>query len=213
MSDITYRHAVMEDFDRCLDVIYEAFKDYPAYCHFKLKTQQQQNEFTRSLIYVQLYEGFKKDTVIVSERDNEILCVSIIQKPGRKETTVFEYMFYGAPTVFLKGGVTTTFKFLNLFRDFNSCHVNYAETHPDCWNMELIAVNTKFHHQGIGSRMIQDYIIPMVKEGAGKKLTLITNKEINTHFYEKNGFSLMEEVKEHTLDDHTLYNWTFEQNF
>ena len=36
--------------------------------------------------------------------------------------------------------------------------------------------------------MMQEGIIPYVKEHGGKKLCLYTNSEINCRFYKKNGF-------------------------
>ena len=47
--------------------------------------------------------------------------------------------------------------------------------------------------KGIGSRFLQEYIIPHAREAGGEVLCLFTNSEINRKFYEKNGFSLFDE--------------------
>ena len=56
------------------------------------------------------------------------------------------------------------------------------------WYLSSYLVNTSMQGEGIGSRFLQECIIPFVKKKGGKKLCLFTNSEINRKFYRKNGF-------------------------
>ena len=61
---------------------------------------------------------------------------------------------------------------------------------------------------GLGSSMLQDCLIPYIKNQGGEELTLITNTEINRKFYTKNGFR---EFSERMLEQNgqTFGNWSF----
>ena len=61
------------------------------------------------------------------------------------------------------------------------------------WYLNNLAVEKARQGKGIGTRFIQEYIIPHVKENGGEVLCLFTNSEINRRFYDKNSFTLFDE--------------------
>ena len=62
--------------------------------------------------------------------------------------------------------------------------------------------------KGIGSRFMQEYIIPHLKEAGGEVLCLFTNSEMNRKFYEKNGFTLFDE-KEFEYKERKIGSWSY----
>jgi len=212
MSEITYRQIKKDEFKPCNELNFEAFKDYPVYHVFEMEPEEKLNNFNKSLMGCQLYEGLVKDTAFVAERDNEILSVAVIQRPDHKGSSVPEYFLYGAFSVIRYGGFKNTFGFLDMVDRFNVPHVEFAKKNPNTWNLELLFVNKKYHGQGIGSRMINECVVPYVKKNGGEYLTLITNKEKNVHFYEKNGFDILQH-DDLIYNNKQINNWTFIRNF
>jgi len=207
MDNITYRQATDNDFNKCLDVIYDAFQDYSVYHIWEVGSTENQNKFNRAIMSVQLYDAMKNDTVMVAERNNEIICVSLIQDENHKEPSVPRYFLYGALSIIRYGGIKNTFGFLDMMDTCNSHRLKYAETNP-CYNLECIAVSKKYIGKGIGSHMIKNCVIPFVKKHGGKHITLITNALNNTFFYKKNGFEIIEHDTS-SYNNKSLENWTF----
>ncbi|ORX45939.1 hypothetical protein BCR36DRAFT_106297 [Piromyces finnis] len=207
MSNISYRVATKKDFDECLEVVYSAFKEYSVYQIWKTSSEKKQQKFNKAIMSVQLYDAMTNDTVMVAERDNKIICVSMIQDEKHKEPSVPRYFLYGALSILINGGFKNTFGFLDMMDHCNAPRLEYAKTNP-CFNLECIAVMKECIGQNIGSRMINECVIPFVKKRGGQHLTLITNSEKNTFFYKKNGF----EIYHHdtlTYNNKNLKNWIF----
>ncbi|ORX77938.1 hypothetical protein BCR32DRAFT_295320 [Anaeromyces robustus] len=209
-DDITFRKAILEeDFEECLNVICDAFQGYPIYSIYTNKDDKQQQQFDRALMYCQLMDAFVHDTVMVAEYDKQILCVTLIQNPERKEPSVLEYILHlGGLSVFKTGGIKNTFGFLHMVEKINLPREEYSKKTPKTWNLECIAVNKNFKGQGIGSKMINECVVPLVRENGANHLTLITNKEKNTLFYKKNDFKVFQYDK-FDINNKLVENWCF----
>ena len=72
----------------------------------------------------------------------------------------------------------------------------------------MLAVDNSMKGCGLGSAMLNDCLIPYIRQQGGKDFTLITNTELNRKFYTKNGFY---EFAERTLvrDGQQIGNWSF----
>jgi len=209
MSKITFRQVKKDEYDPCLEVTFSAFKDYPIYQIYQPKKNI--NEFNKSVMGCQLYEGLVKDAVFVAERDNEILSVAIVQSPKRRESSLPEYFLYGGLSIVRYGGIRTSFNFLSMADHFNEPNKEFAKKNPNTWNLECLSVNGNCQGQGIGSRIINECVVPYVKRNGGDYLTLITNKEKNVHFYEKNGFEILQH-DEFVYNNKKINNWNFVRN-
>ena len=64
--------------------------------------------------------------------------------------------------------------------------------------------------EGIGSRMLQECLIPYVKEHGGKKLCLFTNSQGNRQFYRKNGFTEFDE-RQFAYKGKTIGSWSLQK--
>ena len=90
-----------------------------------------------------------------------------------------------------------------------------CETVPEPrWHLCLLAVDASRKGGGVGSRMLQECIIPYVASHGGGTLTFNTNAEINRRFYLKNGFTEFDARRLHTgaltIDD-WCYRLTVEE--
>lgn len=59
--------------------------------------------------------------------------------------------------------------------------------------MNLLTVAKGYEGKGIGSRFLNEGLIPRIKKHGAETLALFTNSERNCQFYEKNGFTLFDE--------------------
>jgi len=211
MNDITYRQATKNDFDECLEVNYSAFKDYSLYQVYDHKSEKKQQKFNKDIMRIQLSDGMDNDTVMVAEHDGKIIGVTIIQDEYHKEPSVLKYIIsYGGLTALIDGGYKNTFGFLDMMDECNAPRLEYAKNNPT-YNLELIAIDRKYAGKGIGSRMINECVIPFVKKRGAKRLTLITNAKNNTFFYKKNGFEVIHHNTK-TYNNRTLDNWVFKRD-
>ena len=79
-------------------------------------------------------------------------------------------------------------KILNFFHFSEDARADCDKKHPSAWYLEVLAVDDSLKGHGLGSGMLQDYLIPYIQKHGGEELTLITNTEGNRKFYKKNGF-------------------------
>ena len=214
MSEITFRQATLEkDFDQCFEIHYEAFKDYPIFNIYTANTPEQQENFNKSLMNVQLNESFKNDIVFVAEKGNEMVGVALFQNPEHKEPNIFQYLYSSGIAMIRHiwyGGFKNTFGFLDMVDKCNAPLMEYSEKHPT-WTLESISVKRKYFRQGIGSRMINECIIPYIKENNGNCLMLVTNTEGHTLFYKKNKFELFNKT-EFICNNQLVKNWVFKRD-
>ncbi|ORY52731.1 hypothetical protein LY90DRAFT_508082 [Neocallimastix californiae] len=164
MNEITFRRVRKDELEKCLDILYEAFKDYSIYHIIIPNSEANHGKFNRALLSCQLADSMANGIVMVAEREGEIISVIQLHSPEYKETTVFQYLFLGAFTVFRYGGIRKSLSFINMVNQCYSTNVEYAKNNPNCWDLECLAVKKKYQGQGIGSQVIQECIIPYVKK-------------------------------------------------
>ena len=56
----------------------------------------------------------------------------------------------------------------------------------DSWYLEMLAVSDEMQGKSIGSRFIEEFIVPHIERQKGKQLFLITNTKQNCAFYRRN---------------------------
>ena len=76
------------------------------------------------------------------------------------------------------------------------------------WYLSLFTVAKSAEGKGIGSRFLNECLIPYVKDAGGETFSLFTNSEINCSFYEKNGFTIFDE-KTLECSGKTVGNWSY----
>ena len=98
-----------------------------------------------------------------------------------------------------------------MFKYFN--FVEESERHLEDsaeydWYLMMLAVTPDYQRKGIGSRFLLEGIEPFVRSTGGHSLGLITNRDYNVPFYEKNGYKQCG-YKVLTYETHKLGNWPF----
>ena len=80
--------------------------------------------------------------------------------------------------------------------------------YPSMKNLLGFAVLRDYQRKGIGSRFLLEGVEPFVRSTGGHSLGLITNRDYNVPFYEKNGYKQCG-YKALTYETHKLGNWPF----
>ena len=76
------------------------------------------------------------------------------------------------------------------------------------WYLSLLTVAKAAEGKQVGSRFLNECLIPYVKEAGAETFSLFTNSELNCRFYEKNGFTLFDE-KRFERDGKSVGNWSY----
>ena len=181
---ITFRKAVKDDFDSCIQLLANSFWGYEYFEPF-VKSKKKRYQFEHAIQEVNVKAYFDKTTMFVAEESGEIVAVAQLKSPHDKGACFWDYIKAGGLKVIAAGGLKNSFDWLNMFEQTGRvCH-EFKEPH---WYLNSLAVSLKAKGQGIGSRMLNDCIRPYIQFHGGGLLMLITNSEKNRAFYQKNGF-------------------------
>ena len=184
---ITFRKAVKDDFDSCIQLLANSFWGYEYFEPF-VKSKKKRYQFEHAIQEVNVKAYFDKTTMFVAEESGEIVAVAQLKSPHDKGACFWDYIKAGGLKVIAAGGLKNSFDWLNMFEQTGRvCH-EFKEPH---WYLNSLAVSLKAKGQGIGSRMLNDCIRPYIQFHGGGLLMLITNSEKNRAFYQKNGFEII----------------------
>ena len=199
---ITFRKAVKDDFDSCIQLLANSFWGYEYFEPF-VKSKKKRYQFEHAIQEVNVKAYFDKTTMFVAEESGEIVAVAQLKSPHDKDACFWDYIKAGGLKVIAAGGLKNSFDWLNMFEQTGRvCH-EFKEPH---WYLNSLAVSLKAKGQGIGSRMLNDCIRPYIQFHGGGLLMLITNSEKNRAFYQKNGF------EEFDVNGYKLGNWGYRMN-
>ncbi len=81
-------------------------------------------------------------------------------------------------------------RILNFFTISEEARKDAGRKYPDGWYLEMLVVEGSMKGAGLGSKMINDAVVPYVSRHGGKNLALITNTESICWFCGKNGFTI-----------------------
>ena len=142
---------------------------------------------------------------LTASEDNTLVAMAMLCPPGVHRPSVASYLKAGFWKAFWYGGVRDSIAWTIMDDKAGApCH-KLAE---NAWYLSLLSVDPKKQGQGIGSRFLQECIIPIVKQGGGDTLCLFTNSEINRKFYVKNGF-IEFDAREFRYKGKTLGSWSY----
>lgn len=199
-----FRTGHWEDFEQCLSVLVSAFEDY---AFFNIYRAKDQHLFFESMMRIWLDNSFRNGTVLVAEEDSGIVAVAVLQAPGDPEIDIVDFSHKESQTLLDLAGKETLNAFLHM------CEVSDRACHalPDPkWYAVLLAVQNGQKGKGIGSRMLQESLIPHIQKNGGGLLTFNTNADINLPFYHRNGFRAFDflTLHENGVD---LGNWSYKK--
>ena len=142
---------------------------------------------------------------LTAKEDNAIAAMAMLCPPGVHRPSVASYLKAGFWKAFWRGGIRDVIAWTMMDDKAGApCH-KLAE---NAWYLSLLAVDPAKQGKRIGSRFLQECIIPTVKKGGGDKLCLFTNSEINRKFYVKNGFKEFD-AREFSYKGKKLGSWSY----
>ena len=180
-----------------------AFFDYEYFTNY-IEDDVKRKKFLEQVMPIEL--NINKNSInMVAVEDNVVVAIAIIYPPGIKRVPVINYLKAGFLKAYLYGGVLDVNAWVNMdYKAGEPCHKMINES----WYLNTLAVDTNKQHQHIGSRFINECIIPFVKKNNGHKLCLFTNAEGNRIFYKKNNFIEFDE-REFYYKNKKLGSWSY----
>ena len=208
MNKVEYKQYDSSYEAEALKVFTESFVNYPLF--WGVFKDRFKSEIKLRSFYEVLMKGIFKATIrkydcYVGVADGKVTVIVIVEKPSDKTVGFWDYAVSGMAGVIARIGLTDTLKYMELSDKTETVVKNITKPR---WHLYFLAVDPKYQSRGIGTGVIQDFLIPLVRSNGGDLITVTTNSEKNVGFYIKNGFSL---VKEETLayKEKSIRNWTF----
>ena len=186
---ITYREAKKSEIREIADLVATSFGEYPMYTlafRDKFKTKDDFIRYMKKLNRVHIGANARKHKCFVGELDGKIVSVALLQDPNIKRISLFDYILAGGVGLLFPIGFK---RLIGFFDISNEAHKDCAKRCGDGWYVELLAVSPDCKGQGLGSKKLNDCLIPYVESQKGTEPALITNTPSNCKFYEKNGFA------------------------
>jgi len=208
---IEYREAYNNELKEIAKMVAKSFGEYPMYTltfRDKFKTKEDFISYITKLNKVHISANARKHKCFVGVKNGKIVSVALLQNPNIKRISLWNYITTGGISLLFPVGFKRLIDFFNIS---NIAHKPCEEKHKDAWYIELLAVNPLYKGQGLGSKMINECLIPYAKDHGAKELALITNTKGNCKFYEKNGFNNFAYDKLNWKDKY-IDNYSFVKN-
>lgn len=169
----------------------EAFADYEFYTIYFPEAKRR-----RGFLEAMLKSEFKTHMALPSVRfiaakeDGKTLAITQLHTPDFAQPSDMAYLKAGILSAIIKGGIRDSIAWSNMEKKaFAPCEARSDKT----WYLSSFSVRADLHRKGIGSRFLQEYLIPYVKDQQAEGLCLYTNSENNRKFYQNNGFTEFDE--------------------
>ena len=193
MSTLVFRRMTLAERDPCALLAAEAFYDY-AYFSIYIPDDARRRRCLNAMIKTEFRANWNDPAVIffTAVEDGRPVAVAQLCTPDFKKPSDAVYIRSGWLGVMRKGGIRR----VNAWNDMEKlasapCH----ELPGKNWYLSLLTVARTDEGRGVGSRFLQECLIPYVKDAGGENMSLFTNSEANRRFYEKNGFVLFDEKR------------------
>ena len=194
--------------DEVLKVLTESFVNYPLFWGVfedRFKSGTELRSFDERLTKGIFRATVGKADCYMVIADGKVKAIVIVEKPSDKPVGFWDYAVSGMAGIIARIGIRDTLRFMEMS---DKTEIVVRSIPEPRWHLYFLAVDPEYQKQGIGSAVIQDFLIPLVRSNGGNLITVTTNSEKNVAFYIDNGFRL---VKEETLECNakSIGNWTF----
>ena len=203
-----FRKATPNDLKEMSQLAATSFADYVIYeqsVKSTFKTKADYHRFLYEIHYVQFATFLRKGISIVGTIDDEIVGLALLEPPQFKSLSLWDYVWSGGLRLIpymLKN------RLLHFMDKMDKASKKCIDGTPQSWYLSMFAISKLHQGKQLGTKMIQDCVIPFVKKQGGRRLTLITNNEVNQKFYSKNGFVQFFANQLH-FKDGDAPNWSF----
>ena len=200
---IRYEQIRQEDIPACTALASRSFMDYAYFSNY-FPQEKRRRKFLERMLEIEVRLCFGK-AEIWGAWDGDALCaVALLCPPSWVKPSAWEYMRAGYGKVFLAGGLRR----VSDWDGMNAGAMKPCHAEKNAWYLSSLTVDAEMEGRGIGSRMLQDCLLPHIRKQGGKTLVLFTNSEENCRFYEKNGF-LLSHTEEYTYHGRIMGSWSY----
>ena len=181
---LTFEKMRPEERGACAALAARAFGDYDYFTYY-IPDDQRRTRFLSTMLESEVRINDGPADFLTAKDDGEIVAVAMLCPPAYKKPSEMAYMRAGFGKCFLQGGIRDVAAWNDMEgKAGEPCHSLGGQT----WYLNLLTVEPNQKGQGLGSHMLQECILPYVKEHGGETLCLFTNSEANRNFYRKNEF-------------------------
>lgn len=168
----------------CAALAARAFENYEYFTYY-IPNDQRRTRFLSTMLEIEVRINDGPAEFFTAKEDGTIVAVAMLCPPEYKKPSDMAYLRAGFGKCFLQGGIRDVAAWNNMEgKAGQPCHSLGGQT----WYLNLLTVEPNLKGQGLGSRMLQECILPYVRDHGGETLCLFTNAEGNREFYQKNGF-------------------------
>ncbi|MBQ7371000.1 MAG: GNAT family N-acetyltransferase [Blautia sp.] len=201
---IRFERMKAEERSICSEVAVQAFADYE-YFSIYVPDNEKRLRFLRSMLKSEIILNDGPAEFYTAKEEGKIVAVAMLCRPDYRKPSDMAYMKAGFWKCFLQGGIRNVAAWNKMEAGaIAPCHSLAGIT----WYLNLLTVTPEKAGGGIGSQMLHQCILPVVKNRGGETLCLFTNSQINRKFYLKNGF---EEFDAQTFryKSKTIGSWSY----
>ena len=188
----------------CAELAADAFADYE-YFSVYVPNHKKRKRFLSAMLKSEFRSNLKRAYFFTAKEEGKIVAVAMLCDPHYQKPSDMEYMINGYGRVFLYGGI----------RNVSAWNAMEASAIQPCrslsghvWYLNLLTVDPASEGKGIGSKIIQEQLIPYVRQHGGEIICLFTNSELNRGFYKKNRFEEFDS-RHFTYKGKTIGSWSY----
>ena len=187
-----FYQASKADISGITNVMVNSFATYPFVAHCLkdvFKGEAKRLQFLEKMCGVLAKALMRKSVCLIKKHDDEVAAFCILSRIDDMEIRIWDLVASGAigvlPYLFKKGVLQFIIFYLK-----HAANVNFKKD-DKTWYIHLFAVSP--HHQGrqLGSKLMNDCVIPYVKQQQGKGIAVSTNTKPAAKFYTKTGYKII----------------------
>ena len=188
----------------CASLAARAFMDYEYFTDY-IPDDHRRARFLDAMMEIELRINDGPAFFFTAKDEGALVAVAMLCPPEYVKPSDLAYMKAGFGKCFLRGGIRDVAAWNAMEgKASEPCHSLDGNT----WYLNLLTVDPPAKGRGIGSAMLQECLIPFVREHGGNGLCLFTNSQENRKFYRKNGFREFDE-RWFEYRGHRLGSWSY----
>ncbi|MCR5821550.1 MAG: GNAT family N-acetyltransferase [Bacteroidales bacterium] len=203
-DELIYNPMLRCDIEECAQLAAQSFMDY-AYFTTYFPDPAQREEFLRRAILSEYRTTFGRAQFLVACQEGIIVAVAQVFPPDYRKPSTLRYLTHGWWRVLALPCQHMVSAWSKM--DAEAAAYCHAMMGGSTWYLSSLTVADSQKGKGFGSSMMRECIVPHVRHEGGSRLCLFTNSENNLHFYQRQGFRLVNE-QHFSHDGHSLPSWS-----
>jgi ribosomal protein S18 acetylase RimI-like enzyme len=197
---------LMQEKDRevCIDLTARAFAQYDFFSIY-FSNDKLRPHFLKTMLETEFKVNKDRAHFLVAKEEGKTIGLAMIREPDYQMPSEWAYLKAGFWKNLVMDGLKNVLAWHQMEKEAGTPCKNL---HGSPWHLHLLAVDPAFSGKGIGSRMLQETVIPYIQKYGARRLSLYTNSHINSLFYQKNGFELFD-YQEFSYKGKSFGNWSF----